>query len=156
VWCCGVCSRMTPEEIAKARELAAKATPWPWYARFGVEGLAGLDGPTLREVDGYTCFTEEDAAFIAAARPGWPAALDALEKAQARIAELETALRQYADSNNWKCPRCKGSDHINCFMGVWTGPVNPPANPAISLSICEGHGYDIARNVLGTAMEKKP
>lgn len=61
---------MTPEEIAADRAVIDAAT----------------DGPGQWTAPGYEVW----AAFIAAARTGWPRALDALEAAQAEVERLAT------------------------------------------------------------------
>lgn len=43
---------------------------------------------------------------------------------EARIIQLEAALRVYAEKANWKCARCSGTDSANCLMSKWVGPVN--------------------------------
>ena len=59
-----------------------------------------------------------------------------------RIAELEAALRIYADPANWKCPRCGGRDSLNCYMGRWSGPTEPAEG------VNDGQGYDVAAKAL--------
>jgi len=80
---------LTAAEIAEARELIAKATKGPWetfdpedyHGRIQVFGQTTRDGgKTSTPIISDGCFAP-DAAFIAAARTGWPAALDALEEA---------------------------------------------------------------------------
>lgn len=67
---------MTPDEIAADRAVIDAATGGEWSA-YGYEVRADFpDGDGCR-VAGYV--EELDAAFIAAARTGWPRALDALE-----------------------------------------------------------------------------
>jgi len=64
----------------------------------------------------------------------------------ALLGKLREALAIYADEKNWNCPRCGKRDNQNCFMGRWTGPVDPPKDPEFHMG--EGHGYDTARNAL--------
>ena len=87
---------LTAAEIAEARELIAKATKGPWetfdpedyHGRIQVFGQTTRDGgKTSTPIISDGCFAP-DAAFIAAARTGWPAALDALEEAGRALANL--------------------------------------------------------------------
>jgi len=66
---------------------------------------------------------------------------------------LRTALRKYADGNNWVCPRCGKRDSLNCFMGKWTGPVD---RDDAEISVGVGHGYDIARTALSGEQPDTP
>lgn len=81
--------KMSPQDIANARAVIAAATPGPWENRAYIELKEGLisgfvsRGPTVQ--DKIQC--ENNAAFISAARTGWPQALD-------RIEELERLLDQ--------------------------------------------------------------
>jgi hypothetical protein len=80
---------MTPKEIAEARELIAKATKGPWNKEGPYGGEYWVDSNEGRICDvvydgDADCYDVHDAAFIAAARTGWPAALDALEEVQHR------------------------------------------------------------------------
>jgi hypothetical protein len=68
-------------------------------------------------------------------------------------AKLREALEVYADEKNWQCPRCKGGDHLNCFMGHWIGPVIL-SDPDAEFHFGEGHGYDIARAALTSSAAK--
>lgn len=74
---------MTTDEIKQARAVCEAATPGPW----AVETRHPSDprrivGPAGESI-AYPV-SPKHAAFIAAARTGWPAALDALEDAESR------------------------------------------------------------------------
>lgn len=59
---------------------------------------ADVSGPFVIECDGFNGLSNENAAFIAAAREGWPHAIRRALAAEARVAELEAEvarLRQY-------------------------------------------------------------
>lgn len=78
---------MTDDEITKARTLIAAASPGPWTFESPQPpaGAVEIYRP-MRDEDDMNLVAdwvpESDAAFICAAREGWPAALDALEKAR--------------------------------------------------------------------------
>ena len=86
---------MTPDEIAADRAVIDAATGGEWSA-YGYEVRADFpDGDGCR-VAGYV--EELDAAFIAAARTGWPRALDALEvMADAVLDEMTRAEKAEAE-----------------------------------------------------------
>ena len=100
---------MTGQQIDRdrLRELAENATPGPWEADLDRHGeTRGIwpTGPGEEQIigsyvaaDGYdsqgwTGGTDEDLAFIAAARTAVPALLDALDQAEAEVKRL-----------SWKC-----------------------------------------------------
>lgn len=56
---------------------------------------------------------------------------------RAQVDVLSDALKQYADPQNWNCPRCGKRDSLNCFMGRWRGSGE--------------HGYDIATAALSNS-----
>lgn len=100
----------TADGRARLRELAEAATPGPWewwtsnsWRRLrndcgrGVHSNVAL--PTVGN-DGQPDIQvrPEDMAFIAAARTQFPAALDALDRAERRIAELERERARDADA----------------------------------------------------------
>jgi hypothetical protein len=98
---------VTDDEIEKALVLANAATPGPWRRQTEGEAVecgyhrhsraivdrAGqpvvIEDPSEGEYAA-AVNSDHDAAFIAAARTGWPAALLALREARRRIAELES------------------------------------------------------------------
>lgn len=80
---------MTPADIAKARAVCEAATPGPWQQHPDYPVTVD-DGRNMA----FDCDTEEDAAFIAAARTHLPAALDALEQSRAREAQVEKELAE--------------------------------------------------------------
>ena len=100
---------MTPEEIAADRAVIDAATEGPWTVfvddNSEHDGQVGggvwpyVEAPDGRRVNESHDRSWHDMEFIAAARTGWPRALDALEAAQAeanelreRIADLEGQL----------------------------------------------------------------
>ena len=109
---------MTPEEIAADRAVIDTATdgPWGWRhfgddARYSCRVVSYQVDPWAVVADDIE--TDADAAFIAAARTGWPRALDALEAAQegnARLREaLDEAIRhkvELDDLREWVAGRC--------------------------------------------------
>jgi hypothetical protein len=83
---------MTAEEVAQARALIDAAAPGTW------EVLGPAPSYWITRVSlglrRYVCgafLAEEDARFVAAARKGWPAALDEVERLEGelRLAEAE-------------------------------------------------------------------
>lgn len=87
---------MTPEQIAKAREIIDAATPGPWrwrvfgneqalYADHGPRHIMVSGGYTTNEMGILNPMKEGQPVsdFIAAARTGWPEALDENERLQA-------------------------------------------------------------------------
>jgi len=92
---------MTPDDIAKARAIIAAATPGPWDTISGstvravnveadlavpiFDGRAPIDWHKKKNIThSVLCRAYADevnnATFIAAARTGWPAALDEIER----------------------------------------------------------------------------
>lgn len=79
---------MTSDEIKRAREIIEAATPGEWW-------IPGGDGDSvwtkIGEDEGYVASTytdanaHSDAQFIAAARTGWPAALDEVERLKGQV-----------------------------------------------------------------------
>lgn len=74
---------MSPEEIKQAREIIDAATPGPWKHDWGNADVE-VSYPNRKEIvtrgedDNYNANLE----FIAAAREGWPKALDEIERFQ--------------------------------------------------------------------------
>jgi uncharacterized coiled-coil protein SlyX len=101
----------TPAEQASERAIIEAATPGPWQSvhktdytanGYGDCGHSDLIGPatgTYRGMIriGVATFTNADCDFIAAARTGWPKALDERDAAIARLAECE---RGEAEAND--------------------------------------------------------
>ncbi len=92
---------MTPEQrqAARARCEAATPPPWEWRAE-DAEMASTADADEL--VFGNTGRsrsdpTDEDGDFVAHARTDLPAALDALDAADTRIAELEAMIKQLSE-----------------------------------------------------------
>lgn len=100
---------------------------------------------TFTDERGTTWTRPEPWAYYAACRTLNDQKKQLAERAE-RLAKLREALLIYADEKNWNCPRCGKRDSVNCFMGRWTGPVNPPADPDFHMG--EGHGYDVAREAI--------
>ena len=74
--------KLTAAEIAEARELIAGLEDGPWFTC----GDLTVYGPNNQDIA--KCAGPGTAAFIAASRTGWPAALDALEEAGRALANL--------------------------------------------------------------------
>jgi hypothetical protein len=77
---------MSEITIEKMKELEAKATPGPWYAESGYEGVVFLHSDTTH-----------DAQFIAAARAFVPWAIAEIE----RLRKADEFLRLLIDSPVW-------------------------------------------------------
>lgn len=125
---------MTAAELAALSELEARATPGPWT----LEVRSRVDGKTERSVWNLDCTplrgliayvyssgqyverADADAALIAALRNAAPALLSEVSRFQARVRELEGALRH--------------------LIGCWDTEV-----PSHTLYA----GFDNARTVLG-------
>ena len=100
---------MTPEEIAEARELCAKATPGPWNDRWVAQVSGGvccfIDTAHSRklstEADDLAieleCATKADASFIAAARELLPKALDEIERLRSERDDADRRASHYAE-----------------------------------------------------------
>jgi hypothetical protein len=99
---------MTKEEIAADRAVCDAATPGPWFHRHSYvdekERKGELPSKTVHATsdsgDDVICRCEggygvEIAAFIAAARTRWPAALDRIEQLEKEVAELRESKRLY-------------------------------------------------------------
>lgn len=76
----------TPTRIAVDRAVIEAATPGPWWNESGV---VHAKGPQWTP-ENHSCVHPlngewEDAEFAAAARTGWPAALDEIERLQKRL-----------------------------------------------------------------------
>jgi len=69
---------MTPEEIAADRAVIDAATDGPWWIEQTPDRQSAVVAGAWVTLD----WGDPDATFIAAARTGWPRALDALEAAQ--------------------------------------------------------------------------
>jgi hypothetical protein len=90
----------TPAEQASERAIIEAATPGPWevdatkaLGAYGVYFGLSLDRPSricsMLPGESPRVRRDADAAFIAAARTGWPKALDERDAAIARLAECE-------------------------------------------------------------------
>ncbi len=115
---------VTSDEIAKAREIIAQATPGPWEAvTVARSGKICVYGPACNNDQ----LAINDADFIAAARTGWPRALDEIERLAAelqgvlsvgakgmldQLEKLRAAedkierLRGFLDKKGIECPVC--------------------------------------------------
>jgi hypothetical protein len=90
---------MTPDERAKLRALAGRATAGPW-ASYGMTAASGSSGPPWGRVDGpkYVsldrgeAFAPEDAALIAAARNALVPLLDEIDGLTTCALRLAAAL----------------------------------------------------------------
>jgi hypothetical protein len=69
---------MTPDEIAADRAVIDAATDGPWWIEQTPDRQSAVVAGAWVTLD----WGDPDAAFITAARTGWPRALDALEAAQ--------------------------------------------------------------------------
>ncbi len=80
---------MTPEDIKAARAVIEAATPGPWYVNESETCEVIRDGDTIADCCGTYAADKlnRDARFIAAARAGWPQALDAYE-ARGKLMEI--------------------------------------------------------------------
>lgn len=81
---------MTPDETKAARALCEAATRGPWIVERDADACEAVHGAG----GVITCIVEDprdkaDAAFIAAARTGWPAALDEIKRLRAALTEYE-------------------------------------------------------------------
>jgi hypothetical protein len=121
-------SEPTPEDLARDLALCQEATPGPWRAERDALGHWRIlwphsrNGSVARKV-----FSEEDAAFIAAAREGWPAALR-------RLMALEAAVRKHRD--------CRGDDRCwrdddDLYRVLPEGYTPPARDTAVELENCE-------------------
>ncbi len=78
-------------DFEQDRRICEAATKGPWHAYYGFKNKHVLGGPDYIPVASGKDLKDEDATFIAAAREGWPAALD-------RIVELENRLKMQDDA----------------------------------------------------------
>lgn len=101
---------MTPDELAADRAVIAGATPGPWTVApwdSPREWEAGwqIDAPGVDDCiveaghgrEGSIC----DAAFIAAARTRWPAALDEIEQLRRDLTETQNSVVELAEEIEW-------------------------------------------------------
>lgn len=101
------------DRIAEAREIIARATDGPWTVDRGEDwsedyprnitircpcSPPGSSRQVAKMSGGGMPYMDPDAEFIAAARTGWPEALDALESAQSRAERAEAWIR---DNVSW-------------------------------------------------------
>jgi hypothetical protein len=85
----------TPEDLARDLAICDEATPGPWRAERDALGHWRILWPHSRNgsiARKGKVFSDEDAAFIAAAREGWPAALRRLAALEAEVAALKARL----------------------------------------------------------------
>lgn len=92
---------MTDDEIKKARELCAAATPGPWEERYVTleSGFHAL-GPPCYGSRGFTKQMPADAAFIAAARDLVPRLLDTVDGLRAERMTYESAMRDELEAEH--------------------------------------------------------
>lgn len=102
---------MTKDERDADRAICNAATVGPWgYKGGALKHYAfslderedfGVSLQSLHWNDGHDVPAEANARFIAAARTRWPAALDALDEMDRRVAEVEALWARYdADAND--------------------------------------------------------
>ncbi len=85
---------MTPDEIAADRAVIDAATDGPWWIEQTPDRQSAVVAGAWVTLD----WGDPDAAFIAAARTGWPRALDALEvMADAVLDEMTRAEKAEAE-----------------------------------------------------------
>lgn len=92
----GDCQRIDPcpRGLEYCDDDCHKCEDWKWYS------AEWLQGPKFIECGDYSYFTVEDAQFIAAAREGWPEAINRAISAEAEVAKLKTVLEErIADIN---------------------------------------------------------
>lgn len=107
---------MTPAELAAARAVCEAATPgqwsdepeaWPvrnrWLEERPGRGVVSNGTQFALGVAVAVAVTDADAAFIAAARTGWPAALDEVERLQAERLSIENL-------NDLACKRYRAAE----------------------------------------------
>lgn len=84
------------DERERDRAICEAATPGPWEQMYASNnaGMPTADFKIPAHNGGATVeMLADDAAFIVAARERWPAALDALDEMERRIAEVEYRMR---------------------------------------------------------------
>lgn len=119
---------LTDAELAEVERLDREATAGPWHStwndpqdahdenlviRSSAEGLDAEPNIVPQRMvvglawyDGHnTVCREEDAAFIAAARIGWPRAVADVRALRARVALLEGIVRRLVDKLAISCPQ---------------------------------------------------
>lgn len=74
-------------DLQKDLELCEKATPGPWKVVSGKSFGVQSENKNIA-----SCFRAENEQFIAAARTGWPEAIQRAIAAEARVKELEDEL----------------------------------------------------------------
>lgn len=118
---------MTPEQIAKAREIIAAATPGPWI-------VDNRDGAIVQDredngeaiVDAVTGLRllKTNGRFIAAARTGWSESLDAVELLQMNAnAHIVHLMRLESENNKLRAEvECQHKMHfvLNATLGQAT------------------------------------
>lgn len=90
---------MTPEEIVKARQIINKANRGPWEHDHDIGRIWDVSIKDEHLIIAEQC-GQEDAAFIAAARTGWPAALDEIERLNRVAISQETLLKTLGEMKN--------------------------------------------------------
>jgi hypothetical protein len=122
-------SEPTPEDLVRDLALCGEATPGPWRAEQDALGHWRILWPHSRNgsvARKGKVFSDEDAAFIAAAREGWPAALR-------RLMALEAAVRKHRD--------CRGDDRCHAddgelYAALPEGDTRPARETAVTLENC--------------------
>ena len=90
-------------EIAEAKRVCAAAAPWPWYIDYGSRGR-GISWVSDAVILPCESLDENDAAFIAAARTGWPRALAEVERLRAVVAACHEAIGEAPESDDDTLP----------------------------------------------------
>lgn len=90
---------MTPEDIAKARKIINKANRGPWEHDLDIGGIWYVSIKDEHLITAEQC-GQEDAAFIAAARTGWPEALDEIERLNRVAISQESLLKTLGEMKN--------------------------------------------------------
>jgi hypothetical protein len=100
---------MTEGEIQAAEAICARATPGPWAYGAAILPCGMGYRVSPQQVNNAGAFRAEDAAFVAAARDGWPRALAELRAIQAaRTADAATGAKIVAsvllvpDGDHWR------------------------------------------------------
>lgn len=146
---------MTIEAVHRARwrKLFARATREPWAGSFGKESVSVIAAQSGHSVA--MCHDIADLEFIAESRAGWPAALDALEQAEAERDRMsDTKERAIATVEVVTCQLQELRAEIAVASEGWAAAQNSAVtyhhqvNEYKSAITAERERYDVLRSAL--------
>ena len=149
-------------DVEQARELIEKATPPQWWSERKTTGEPAVwtaEGDLATEFE--IPFTEADADFIAAARTGWPEALDALVtlqaengKQDAELAELTERFDEVLYTNNSHAERAEAAEMEAATLQAENENQRSALNELLALSAGDKEDCEAAEQEAVTLRER--